>query len=179
MVFTSDGIDTKENLKNEAKSFININTTKSNVSSYDLHRAGVVAENKLDLAAKALLEKIGYSVKKDGSSKYGIAAIGTIKSIIKRNSEIADKTMHVLSQIAKGEPIPATVIKGFFYLSERGINFEEKLIANKLKKADMAILSAVIQRECAIMGKGGERVCAKAILDFINKGRRKKISMSF
>lgn len=179
LVFEAEGHDKTANIKNEAKSFININTTKSNVSSFDLHRAGVIAEDKLDLAAKALIDKIGYKVKKDGSSKYGIAAIGTVKYMIKRSPENADKIMIILAQIADGAPIPATVMKGFFYLAEREINFDERSIANKLKKMDIAIIASAIQRESAIMGKGGERVCAKAVLDMINKGRRSKIPMSF
>lgn len=168
-------------LKEEAKAFVVTNTMVSNVSAFHLHRASVLAGEPLALAVEGVVEKYGYTPT-DAKKRGGFGAIGTLRSLVTLDAAMADKVFAACVRIAVDqEPISGEVLEAIFYcqqkLGSRADILEgehlEKLIQEGLKGIQIAI-----RREKHIVGKGGTSVTAKAVLDLLNKGKRRKMSFA-
>lgn len=175
MVFDSTGV------QSEAKAFIGKAKLKSNVSAYHTYRASVVAGEPVALQTNAILEKHGYRPSNDSDTRFGLNAIGTLQSMVKQSPERADKIFELCVDIGEdGEQPKAEVMRGLFELHKKldgKVNILNGEIRKKLKIAGIEQLRQKIKNEKYISGIGGARIEAKAILDYINKGRKKKIIM--
>ena len=166
------------NIEDEARSFVGTNTLISNVSAYHLFRASLLANEPTCVAVQALLDKHGYSVA-NTKKPYGFTAIHTLRNMVAENAEVASKVFAACVDIASdGEQIPHATMQGMFVMVKRVGDevLSEKSVA-KLRDIGIAGIETAIRREKHIVGKGGDRVQAKAILDLLNKGRRTKLAL--
>ncbi len=175
MVFDACGVE------NEAKAFVAAGTMKTNISAHHRFKASICAKEPITLKTKAILDKHGYVASKSDNNKFGFQAISTLVKIVKEDSQLADKVFESCAMIAnEDEQITSSVLAGLFLLAKR-LNGKVDILAsayvNKLAKKGMAFINVAINREKHIMGIGGARVSAKAILDILNHGKRKKIKM--
>lgn len=173
LVFEAHGID------DEAKAFVGTNTIINNVRAYQLFKASILAGEPNSIATNALMKKFGYSACQDGKKPYGISAIATIKRMVEIDTKAAEKVFAAAVSIAVGgEQIPCGTLRALFYLSR---NMNEDILSgsylNRLIATGIPGIEAALRRERAIIGKGGERVEAKAVLDILNKGRRYKLEL--
>jgi hypothetical protein len=173
MVFKAEEADS------EARAFIGSNTMKSNVAAYHIHRASVVANEPTAMKAVAILQKHGFKVTQ-GESVNGFCAIGTMHKLVKKNPTLTDRTFELCAKMAKTEGyISGTVLTAIYECAwklEGIIDIFEAECADRLCEAGLTGLNAAIVREKVIVGKGGPLVSAKAVLDILNKGRRRKLS---
>jgi hypothetical protein len=173
MIFKAEEADS------EARAFIGSNTMKSNVAAYHIHRASVVANEPTAMKAVAILQKHGFKVTQ-GESVNGFCAIGTMHKLVKKNPTLTDRTFELCAKMAKTEGyISGTVLTAIYECAlklEGIIDIFEAECADRLCEAGLTGLNAAIVREKVIVGKGGPLVAAKAVLDILNKGRRRKLS---
>jgi len=163
-------------LEYEARIFADQAKARKPVGSYDRFKALVVARDKTAMAVNELLIKNGYSAWSNTDKKYTFQALGALTKMINRDPSLAEAVFGFVADMANdGERIPRPMLTGIFHLQEVIGNKDDVLSkknADKLRAYGIKGLSAAIKQECIILGKGGERVWAKAILDVINKGRR-------
>lgn len=163
----------------EAKAFVGANTMKSNVSAFHVYRASVKAKEPVALATQAILQKFGYEVTQDGKRSFGFSAISTLKRLVEEDASLAERVFYVCTEIAiAGEQTPASILQGLFILAKKlegKVDILAHVHKEKLVKCGIAGIEAAIRREKHIVGKGGQIVEAKAILDLINHGKRRKI----
>lgn len=168
-----------DSIIDEAKAFIGANTMKSNVSAYHVYCASIEAREPNALAVKALLEKYGYEATLDGKKQYGLTAIHTLKKLVSEDAVFAEKCFALCVDIAiDGENIQAAVMRGIFHLAKRLIGKADIFAPeyrNKLIKHTIPGIEVAIRREKHICGRGGQLVEVKAILDIVNKSRRRKL----
>lgn len=163
----------------EAKAFIGANTMKSEVSAFHKYRASLKAREPQALAIKAVLDKYGYRATDKSSAKYGFNAINTLKKLLKEDSDLADRTFEFCVQLADGgEPIKGSVLRAVFRCAKKLRDREDILkggLREKLASFGMDGIEVAMRREKHITGRGGELVEARAVLDLINKGRKRKV----
>lgn len=167
-------------MTDEAKAFVGANTMKSNVSAFHVYRASVKAKEPVALATKAVLEKFGYEATQDGKKPFGFSAISTLKKLVEEDARLAERVFSVCAEMAiDGEQTPAATLRGLFVLAKK-LDGKADILANghreKLKKEGIAGIEAAIRREKHIAGQGGQLVEAKALLDLLNKGKRRKLN---
>lgn len=171
-----------EDLVEEAKAFIGANTMVHVVSAFHMHRAAVLSGEPVAVAAQEIVRKHGYAVDRNHEKKFSFSAISALEKCVKENPAAAEMVFGLCASIAQnGEPISGTVVKALFrcHIKLQGkadIGSLENL--EKLRRETLPGIQAAIRREAAIMGKGGECVFAKAVLDLLNKGRRRRIAFA-
>lgn len=174
MVFQS------EDEKTEAKAFIGANTMKSVVSAYHKHRAAVKTGEPIAVATQAIIDKHGYFARKSASKKYSFSAINTLQSQVKEDRELAEKVFEACAIIAQdGEVIPGEVLDALFTCQKKLKGKADILNNVYLEKLQMETIPGIelaIRREKHIVGMGGAKVGAKAVLAIINKGKRRRLS---
>ena len=166
-------------IQEEAKAFVGANTMKSTVSAYHVYRASIKAGEPVALTVKAILDKHGYIATLDGKKSFGFSAIATMRNMVQDDPFLADKVFGACVDIADdGEQPSAGVCRGLFVLAKKlsgKIDIFGECYIDRLKKQSLTGIDVAIRREKHIAGQGGGLVEAKAILDLLNRGVRKKI----
>lgn len=168
MVFRASAIE------EEARAFVGTNTMKSSVSSYHVFMASVKAGEPKAIATQALLDKYGFRATKDGASRNAIAAIGKLQQMVQQNPGLADKVFGLCVDMQDDQDfISRPLMESIFYVAART---GEDIFSGRWRQRFISIgiagIEAAIRREKHIMGKGGEVVSAKALVDLLNKGLR-------
>lgn len=171
-----------ESIEEEAKAFVGTNTMKSTVSAYHKHRAALKAKEPEAMAVQAVLDKYGYKAMQYTGSAYGFTAIRTLGGLLSQDPELAEGVFGLCAEASEdGALIPGEVLSGLFLCAKR-LEGKAQILKNplreKLKVIGTAGLDMAIRREKHIVGRGGQAVAAKAILDLINKGKRRRLIFS-
>ena len=167
----------------EARVFVGANTMKSVVKALDLHKAALQAKEPLAVLVNEILKKHNYRAAKSSqkSEAHLFAAVNTLRRLIKTNRYLAERTFAACVLIAEGKSFSGKVLHGLFYCANKLKNKADILQGSyleRLVKIGAEGLEQSIRRECHIQGGGGEAVWAKAILDCINKGCRRRLMFS-
>lgn len=166
--------------KTEAKAFIGANTMKSVVSAYHKHRASVKTGEPIAMAAQSILDKHGYFPTQTAPKKYGFAAISALQSQVKEDRNLAEKVFAVCANIAQdGETISGDVLTAIFTCQKKlegKVDILKGSHFDRLFRETLPGIEAAIRREKHIVGKGGAAVSAKAVLDVLNKGKKRRLS---
>jgi hypothetical protein len=166
--------------KYEAKAFYGANKMKKNVSSIDSFKAALVAEEPDSVAINNLIDRYGYRVS-DNDSKFNFRGVNTLKILFSRNEILASNSFGFLADIACGDVIPCSILRGIFTLSYklRGkYDILNESLKEKISSIGLKNVEILINREKILVGKGGELVEARAILNIINKGKHTKIKFN-
>lgn len=174
MVFEAD------NEKDEAKAFVGTNTMKSSVSAYHKHRAAVKTGEPIAVASEAIVVKFGYMVDQSTKRKYCFAAINTLQAQVKEDRILADRVFSACARIAQdGEQISGEVLDAVF-LCQKKLQGRADITAGayleRMRRETLPGIDAAIRREKHIVGRGGSVVAAKALLDVLNKGKRRRLA---
>ncbi len=168
--------------KTEAKAFIGANTMKSSVSAYHKHRAAVITGEPVAVAVQAILDKYGYFPTQTSNKKYGFSAINTLHSMVKEDRVLAEKVFAAARSIAQdGETISGEVMGGMFTCQKK-LSGKADILTNghleRLKRESLPGIEQAIRREKHIVGKGGATISAKAVLDVLNKGKKRRLTFA-
>jgi len=174
MVFQSDS------KKTEARAFIGANTMKSVVSAYHIHRAAVKTEEPIAVAVQSILDKYGYFPTQGTSKKHAFKAINTLHKLVKEDRLLAEKVFAACASIAQdGEPISGEVLDAVFTCQKK-MEGKVDILSNgyleRMKLETLPGIESAIRREKHIVGRGGATISAKALLDVLNKGKKRKLT---
>lgn len=111
------------------------------------------------------------------------AAVGaTFKKMAQENLALAERVFEACVSIGiDGEAITGQVLDGIFQCQKRLVGQVDLLTGEYLEILAANTLPGIqraMYRELQIQGKGGPLVRAKAVLDLVNKGRRRKFTFA-
>jgi len=166
-------------LEQEAAAFEETNRRRTTVDAFHNHRALVVAKDAVAIEVDAIVRSVGYEVVA-GQRPYGFQSVRALERAVKTDPQIARDVMVFLASLAEdGEPITKAVLEGTFYAA-RALRPKHDILsgrwATKLAAAGLGGLNAACTRHAQVVGQGGQKICAQAILGVLNKGARKKLS---
>lgn len=166
-----------EDKKEEAKAFVGKGTIRSSISAYHLHRAALCAEEPIAVAVQAILDKYRYIAATSGDT--GFKALGTLKDlVIKEDRTLVERVFGVCAAIAEGRAFTGDMLEGIFYCAKKLTGQADILSGSyleQLKKTTVPGIDLAIRKQRQLFGTGGYMVSAKAILDILNKGRRRRL----
>ncbi len=170
-----------KNLAEEAKIFSEINQRREAVKAQDIYRSDNFAQEAPAVATEKILTECGYNIRKNSKGKGSFAAIGTLHRITKENPELAHKTFKACSQIAEGRHFPAEILNGLFYLAKKqhsnGVDiFESNYWISNLIKTGVTGCRQAIQEKKKLFYRTGPNICARALMDIMNKRKRNKLT---
>ena len=160
--------------------FVGTNTMHSEVRAMDKHRASLLAGEPLAQKVDQIVTSRGYVITKDGKGKGEFAGVNTLRSLVMVDEDLADRAFAMCCEMAHlGGRIPAQVVKAIFHLDRRlkGGLLQDQSARRILLETGVEAALAAIRRNILLVGKGGELVAIKAILDLVNVGRRKKLTL--
>jgi len=172
MVFDSDCIE------DEARAFVGKNTMKSNVTAYQKHIASVSAGEPIAIIIEDIITSNGYHPAPH-TRKNGFTAIGKLNNMVKENETISREVFSVCCRISDdGQNISSMVLGALFFLCKScEINISSGEFFGKLMDSGLLGIERVITREKHMLGMGGDKVSARGVLNILNKGKRRKISL--
>jgi hypothetical protein len=162
--------------REEAKGFVEANTVRGPMRSYERFKGRLVAQEANALRVAAALDDIGYRV--GTGQKNELACIDAVEGAFNRDPESAAVALQVCADLYDGERIPDKVYKGLFCLenhlkSKGGGSISRHDIYGKLKSITPTELLAEVRKSVAYHGKSGEKVYADGIAKFVNKKKTK------
>ena len=163
----------------EAKAFVGTNTMGSYVSAYHKHRASVIAGEPTAIAVQTLLDKYGLAVSETAKKPGSFSAVNTLRDLVSLNRIMAERVLSACVLIANGrDVITGTVMDGIYYCQHKLKGSDDILAGAHLEKLvheGIPGIESAIRREKHLIGKGGAMVAAKAVLDVLNKGKRRRL----
>ncbi len=160
-------------LSDEARAFIAGAKLSHSISSFDTFHAATVAQEPGAVAAAALLQEFDITVKKSATRNGELKCIHTIQRAVEEDVETTRRVMAVCVQIASDQAVSGNVFRGMFRLA-RHFNGRDVLTeyADTLASLTQQEVEKAIRQLRAEVGKGGETIDAKGIINLLNKGKR-------
>lgn len=161
----------------EAEAFVGSNTKRKPVTPYDTFKAQLVAQDATALAVNAMIRSTGYEVTSAAHKDFTLNCITSIIREYIRNPVIAERVWPLVSDIHSGQVISSFIWTGCTYLEtvmeKAGVgSLTESHNVKTLCGLGKDGLNFAIVRTKLCLGSATPKVCATAILDAINRGRR-------
>jgi hypothetical protein len=174
MVFQSKGIG------HEAKTFIEINTNRRPVSSYEKFRAKIIAEDRTAIEILSIIKENQLVLKADGNSPGTITCIASCQRLYAQSPKRFRATIRLASDLAKADLINVCqiLIGGLGTLDRKISNgFSDERLVKRLHEMGAKALVVAARKMSYQIGRGGEVVWAEGMLELINKKRGAKFLM--
>ena len=163
----------------EAGAFIKIQKERKPISTVDQHRAALVSSDPIAIEVEQLIQSAG----RKASSASGAGTVGclsTLYSLMRNNKNFLHRLWPLITSICEGEPLNERIVQGLVYI-ERNIQHGESLLhpnwAQRVRKIGYAQLLNGASASAAYHAKGGAHVWADGMLQQINKGLRRRLSL--
>jgi hypothetical protein len=163
-----------EGIPKEARAFVDINTNKSAVASFDKFRALIVGEDETAVGLNELFKTTGHYAANSSAIK-AITCLMTIWTLFKRDKASLINLWPLITDINEECQIDHRVIRSIWW-AEKMLNkvnrtlLEKRISAYLIESGGESII-AEIKRETHIIGQGGFRTETNALLKYINKGK--------
>lgn len=161
-----------DSLSDEARAFVEVNTMQARVGAWHRHRAGLVSQDPTALAAERVVRDHGYEFTATTESGRTIKAVSLVHRMVQKDEDVAAKTVELAADMAAGEPLKAKLLGALHWIGERDPDLFSATHRNRLRELGPDVLLTEIERHRMIVGKGGAKVYAEAVLKLLNKGRR-------
>lgn len=163
----------------EAKAFVARNTMVSNVSAFDRFHASVCAKEPVAVTAGEVLEEFGLVAVKGGtSSGKFLSCIGALQKCVEANPDDARKVLGFCLKLAGDSVVTGKVLSAMFALHQH-FKPEFDVIerhGEKISRHSQREIEVKMNQFATECGKGGNVICAKAILDLINHRNRHRLT---
>ena len=158
--------------KQEARAFVDINTSKTNLTGYEKFRALIVAGDETAIGLNELLKQRGYNAG-IGTDVKTVRCILTVWKIYQQDIKLFKELWPLVTEINQNCQIMDKVTRGIFLAEitarQKSLSLLKKQIQEFLIKWGGEALHAEICKELHIVGGGGSRVEANALIKLINK----------
>jgi hypothetical protein len=173
IIFKSKGIF------EEAKGFVQANTLRKAISTYDKHRALVVAGDENAIFVQQLIDKEGFVYSTGSGTPNGVKCYGVLHKLAKTKREGLVKIWPIVCEVCRNRIISERILEGLVFIAERG---NEDITSSKWSKVILSIgydgLLQAANSAAAYYAKGGSKVWADGILQVMNKGRRNRLELN-
>ena len=165
--------------KEEAQAFVEANTTTTAVGILARHRAALMAGDATAAKVQTILNKHHYAANSHNSGQHTFCALAQLYSMVKLDYKMATEVFDFCVTMGG---VPTRAVLGAIFTCERkvvgGSLFDDPVKLEKIRVLGIDGITAAINREVMLQGKGGPAIGAKAILDIVNKKTRKKLSFN-
>lgn len=164
------GLKNTVDLAQEAKLFLKINGGSEKVKQQDKQAAGIVAKDKIAIAAQALLDEYGITVSTNGIQAGKTNAIGAIRRYVAKDRDALVLAMSAIDALwsVEAEAWSGLVIRGMFEMAREAKTLEKmreiraKLRAKKVTPRRILDVASAMQIATGA-GGGGAAYAKKAI----------------
>jgi len=171
VVFQSDGPG------HEALAFIELNVNRKNVSAQTKWRAAVMAGRDPEREISEWIAEHGMEIN-ENSNRDGVMDFpALIINHWRWNSDVTKRAILIQREIGGDVSMSSRIHKGLFCLLNNNVPIDMEISKMQLEGGRRAILSAIRAWAIESQAQAGDRVCARGILNVVNRGRRKKIVM--
>lgn len=165
-----------ECVEQEAKGFLDANTTRNAVRIVDKFRANLACGEEVALYVQAELARLNITAKQNAKRPLELHAVGWAMRRASENRESFSAVIELASQLCANSPIHERLLEGLYYIHT---NSKDGLLNSRLRerilKIGQAQLLEAANRASAFFARGGAKIWAAGMLEEINKGLRNKI----
>lgn len=163
-----------EGQNQEAQAFVDINTNKTSVASFDRFRAMIVAGDQTAIELNDLMKTTGH-YPANSSARKAIRCLMTLWRIYKKDKQTLTSLWPLITDIHQDSEIKDSVLKSVYGAEIAARKAKITLTDSPLKpfliKMGAEYISAEIRKEKNITGLGGARIETNALIKLINKQR--------
>lgn len=163
-------------LEEEAQFFLDLNTLRAAMSALEKQKALEVSDDDAANYIKSLLKSHGLNLTKAAREQGEIKCIAQLRRMFFED-RIAMETVLGLAVTISDTVINKDLLDGLFYLHTHGCDLTDARINNRIVKTGGEILTNEARKMRSLQGKGGAKVCGYGMLEVINKGLHKRITL--
>lgn len=161
-------------LSDEAAAFVAANTVRGPMRATEKFKGLLVAGDEIASDVKRIAESCGYSIGGDGVRS--LRCVGTLLRLAKTNTPVLKDVLALLAELYGTDSVHEDVLQGVFHL-ETSLRKNGDTLCRGHNKASLmhrspGQLKDALRRAKEHFGRSGERVCAEAIVQELNRGRR-------
>ena len=174
IIFPSLGI------AHEAGDFLGANVDRKPLSSSERYIAAVVANEETAQIAKSVMDELGLYYNSHPRATNSIGCVGQLRDMAKDGREVLKRVLYVshMAALVDNIPVDTNLLKALYWLNK---NMQEPIddprFVGRLQQLGAKVLLRAGFVAVELSGKGGDRVRGIAVLQEVNKGRRKKFSL--
>ncbi len=164
-----------EDSANEARGFLDKNTLRSSVNVHQKFKSRLYARDEVALTIASIVDESGYKIA-NTDSKHTVRCIAAIERAWLQDQQLAITAWETSVKVCRGGHINKDIFEGLFRLEvalqkeEKG-SITDRYNIDKLENVGTDIIINTVRRIKGMLGKGGSRVAAEAILAVLNHGR--------
>jgi hypothetical protein len=164
---------------NEADLFISLNNNRRSLDTVGLYKARIAAGDEKCMEIDRIVTNLGYKIPINSSNRSNntIVAIQSVESVYKKyGAKHLEKTLKTIREIygIDSRTVKSGFIKGYAYFIKK-TNVDVGELVDRMQKYSYQKLENLAKSNKALMGGLEERAMAKAILEFFNENKKKKI----
>lgn len=165
-----------EAVEEEAEGFLQANTLRGPVSSYDKYRCKLACKHSAAVIVQKMVEAEGYRVLRGGIEHHGVGCVSLLMRSVELDRSIAERTWSLAVKVAAGEHVVQDLYAALFHLEKKlsrcGLSICDRYNSDKLVAAGQADVLKRIRDLKIALGKGGAAVSAQAVILLLNKNRK-------
>lgn len=167
-----------ETAKEEACSFLQINTGRKPLTARDTFRAKMTSGSEAAALVDRLIRESGRSIS-EASSSTSVACLALLVRLAESDQDLLLKIWPLVVEVADGAPLHNRVVETIAFIESRATNgslLEAKWKARLLALGVHGIVDAAA-KAAAFYASGGQKVWSRGVLNAINKGMRNKLTV--
>lgn len=170
-------VHTANTLKDEASTFLEINTGRTPVNALCKWRAECAIGREPYASFNEWLASIGLHVAGGGQSADAIQFAGVLMNSLKTSPDAAKRAIVATRQIHAGSPMVNDVFRACFWLELQGVDMARH-VARILRRGGSEVVVRKLRAARAITGSAGDLTNGLALLRFINEGLHNKVEVA-
>lgn len=165
-------------VREEATGFVQANTLRKPISTFDKHRALLVAGDETAALVERLLDDGGFEPSTNSSKKNGVKCYGILHKLAKNKRDALLSAWPLVCAVCNGRMLSERILEGLVLIEAVG---SEKVSSKKWSNIVLSVgFDALLdgaQSAAAYYSRGGAKVWADGMLQVINKGRRHRLEL--
>lgn len=168
----------------EAKGFLRANTDRQAMTAVEKFNAKIMTGDMASIKVQEMVAKAGYKITKAGSAPRTLACVSALQREVIQHPEAFDRVWPLIVEACGGDIITEHVVQSIGFiehaLEKKGAG--ESLTRNPWRARVLALggdgIANAAKKAAAYYAKGGSRVWASGVVDALNKGVQKRLSLS-
>lgn len=164
-----------ENVQDEARGFLDINSLRKPMTSVDKLRASAVAGDEAAKQFEVLCKRLGLVLTRSGNAPGSIKAAGWGMRRMAEDSSAATVVMELASDLAATDQIMVheRLLGGLWYIHKYcEVDLTDHRLRQRIKARGARALVDAANKAAAFYTKGGDKIWAIGMLNDINRGLR-------
>lgn len=170
LIFELDGVS------EEARAFVNINSSKTAIQSFDRFKAMIVGKDETAIGLNKLFESTGHRASK-GSDIKDVCCLMLAWRLYGKDKDLFTDVWLLAAEINQECQIRDHVLRSLYYTEVAARKIKLSIVNGPVRsfliKMGGLSLGAMIKKEVNIVGLGGARVESNALIKAINKQKIK------